>query len=483
MKGTGEVFETDVPHRLDRLPWSRFHWLVVSALGITWILDGLEVTLAGNLAPVLKTADGLGLTDAQAGMTASAYLLGLVVGALVFGRLTDIFGRRRLFMITVGVYAAATVASGFAWDFWSFMALRFLTGVGIGGEYGAINSAIDELVPARRRGFTALAINGTWWVGTAIGAVGSTFLLDPAVIPQEWGWRVAFFVGGLLAVVVLFVRQFVPESPRWLMTHGRHEEAEAIVARIERRIERRTALPPIFAPHPKIKLKRRPPTSWTELAITLLRTHPKRTALGLILMATQAFCYNAIFFTYAQMLTRFYDVPPKNVGWFILPFALGNVAGPLVLGRLFDSWGRRPMIGLTYGIAGVLLCLTGWAFAQGLLTAETQTLAWSVIFFFASAAASAAYLTVGELFPLETRAVTISLFVAFGTLLGGVGAPALFGALIGEGQRSDVFLGYLLGGGLMIVGALAAWFLGVRAERKPLEMVCEPLSMVRGEKA
>ncbi|HEY8571420.1 MFS transporter [Phenylobacterium sp.] len=482
MRGVGEVFETDVPARLDRLPWSHFHWLVVAALGITWILDGLEVTLVGALAPALKGPLGLGLSDAQIGLTASAYVFGVVVGAVVFGRLTDIFGRRRMFMITVGIYAAATVASGFSWDFWSFMLFRFATGMGIGGEYGAINSAIDELVPARRRGFTAVAVNGTWWVGTALGAVGSTFLLDPAVISQDWGWRLAFFTGGLLAVVILFIRRYVPESPRWLMTHGRHEEAQAIVAAIERRVERRTALPPMFAPHPKIRLVGRTRTSWSEVAITLFKTHPKRTVLGVILMATQAFCYNAIFFTYAQMLTRFYDVPPKNVGWFILPFALGNVLGPLVLGRLFDSWGRRPMIGGSYAISGVLLCLTGWMFAQGMLTAETQTIAWSVIFFFASAAASAAYLTVGELFPLETRAMTISLFVAFGTLLGGVGAPALFGALIGQGERGEVFLGYLLGGGLMLVGALAAWFLGVKAERKPLEMVAAPLSLASEER-
>lgn len=481
MKGPGEVFETDVPARLDRLPWSRFHWLVVAALGITWILDGLEVTLVGALAPALKSSQGLGFTDAQVGLTGSAYIAGVVIGALMFGRLTDILGRRRLFMITVGVYLVATLATGFSWDFWSFTLFRFVTGMGIGGEYGAINSAIQELVPARRRGYTDLAVNGSWWVGTAIGAVGSTVVLDPNVIPQEWGWRLAFLVGGLLAVVILFIRRYVPESPRWLMTHGRPEEAEAIVADIERRIERRTALPPIFAPHPKIRLMTRGRTSWTELGVNLMKTHPKRTALGLILMATQAFCYNAIFFSYALILTKFYSVEPKNVGWFMLPFALGNFTGPLLLGRLFDSVGRRIMIGGTYAIAGVLLCLTGWTFAQGMLTAETQTLAWTVIFFFASAAASAAYLTVGELFPLETRAVTISLFVAFGTLLGGVAGPAVFAALVGEGDRGNIFLGYLLGGGLMIAGAVAAAVLGVKAERRPLEHVTPPLSLAPDE--
>lgn len=477
MKGTGEVFSTDVPARLDRLPWSRFHWLVVVALGVTWILDGLEVTLAGNLAPAIKSTQGLGLSDAQIGLVGSAYVLGVVLGALVFGRLTDRLGRRRLFLITVAVYMVATVATGFSWDFWSFLVFRFLTGAGIGGEYGAVNSAIQELIPARRRGYTDLVVNGSFWIGAALGALGSVVVLDPAIVPQEWGWRLAFVIGGLLAAVIIFIRRFVPESPRWLMTHGRPEEAEAIVAEIERRIERRVAMPPMFSPHPKIRLIRRGGASWREVGINLFRTHPKRTVLGIVLMATQAFCYNAIFFTYAQMLTRFYDVEPKHVGWFILPFALGNVMGPLLLGRLFDSVGRKTMISATYSIAGVLLCLTGWAFAQELLTAESQTLAWTVIFFFASAAASAAYLTVGELFPLETRAVTISLFVGFGTLLGGVAGPAVFGALIGAGDRGQIFLGYLFGGGLMIVGGITAMVLGVKAERKPLETVSPPLAL------
>jgi len=477
MPQTGEVFATDVPARLDRLPWSRFHWLVVAALGVTWILDGLEVTLVGSLSPAIQRSDALGLTAGQIGLSASAYILGAVLGALLFGRLTDTLGRRKLFTVTVTVYLVATVATGLSWNFAAFLVFRFLTGAGIGGEYGAVNSAIQELIPARRRGYTDLAVNGSFWIGAALGGVASIVVLDPAVAPQAWGWRLAFIVGGALAGVIIFIRRFIPESPRWLMTHGRPKEAEAVVTGIERRIERHRALPALFKELPKLRLAHRGPTSWTEIGFALARRHPRRTVLGLTLMATQAFCYNAIFFTYAQVLIRFYAVPARNVGWFILPFALGNVAGPLLLGRLFDNWGRKPMIAATYGLAGALLCLTGWAFAQGLLTAETQTLAWTAIFFFASAAASAAYLTVGELFPLEMRAVVISLFYAFGTLLGGFAAPWLFGTLIDTGQRSQVFAGYLLGGGLMLAAAVVELVLGVSAERRPLEEVAPPLSL------
>lgn len=464
------TFTTDVPARLDRLPFGRFHWLVVTALGVTWILDGLEGTIVGSLSPAIS--DSLKLSAAEIGLAGSAYILGAVLGAVVFGRLTDRFGRRRLFTITVGVYLGATILTGFSWDLWSFLFFRFLTGAGIGGEYGAINSAIDELIPARHRGRVALAINGSFWIGAAIGGVISLVVLDPDVIEPGLGWRLAFIIGGLLALVIVFIRRFIPESPRWLITHGRPEAAEAVVSAIEQRAGQgpQTGLP-------SIRLARRTRTSWREIAGTLLRRHPRRTALGLVLMATQAFCYNAIFFTYALVLTRFYDIPAEAVGWFILPFALGNVLGPLLLGPLFDTWGRRPMIALTYGLAGVLLCGTGWMFAQGWLTAQTQTAAWMVIFFFASAGASAAYLTVGELFPLETRAITISLFYAVGTLLGGVAGPAVFGALIDTGERGQIFLGYLLGGGLMLLAAAVELWLGVAAEGKSLEEVAAPLSL------
>lgn len=469
-------FTTNVPARLDRLPWSRFHWLVVAALGITWILDGLEVTLVGSLSPAIS--EGLGLTTTQIGLSGSAYILGAVLGALVFGRLTDTFGRRRLFTITVAVYLIATIATGFAWDFWSFLLFRFLTGAGIGGEYGAVNSAIQELIPARRRGYTDLAINGSFWLGAALGAMGSLIVLDPNLVDQAWGWRLAFIIGGLLALIVIWVRRYIPESPRWLMTHGHPEEALAVIEGIEARIERDTGRS--LGPTSELPTLRLRPmrTSWFDIARSLVVRHPKRTVLGLVLMATQAFCYNAIFFTYALILTKFYEVPAASIGWFILPFAAGNFLGPLLLGHFFDSVGRKPMIALTYGLAGALLCATGWMFSAGLLTATTQTAAWTVIFFFASAGASAAYLTVGESFPLETRAVTISLFYAFGTLLGGVGGPALFGALIDSGERSQIFWGYLLGGVLMLSAAVVELFLGVAAERKPLEEVAPPLSVL-----
>jgi MFS family permease len=472
-----DVFTTNVPARLDRLPWSRFHWLVVAALGVTWILDGLEVTLAGSLSPAIAGADGLSLTTTQVGLTGSAYILGAVLGALVFGRLTDTFGRRRLFTITVGVYLVATIATGFSWDFWSFMLFRFLTGAGIGGEYGAVNSAIQELIPARRRGYTDLVINGSFWIGAALGAVGSVVVLNPLVVDQAWGWRLAFIIGGVLALIIIFIRRYIPESPRWLMTHGRPDEALAIIEAIEARIERDTGKPlgdPAVLPSLRL---RHTVTSWWDIVRSLVVRHPRRTVLGMVLMATQAFCYNAIFFTYALILTRFYDVPAASIGWFILPFAAGNFLGPLLLGHFFDSVGRKPMIALTYGLAGALLCLTGWMFAEGMLTAVSQTIAWTVIFFFASAGASAAYLTVGESFPLETRAVTISLFYAFGTLLGGVGGPALFGALIDTGERGQILWGYLLGGGLMLLAAAVELFLGIAAERKPLEEVAAPLSL------
>jgi MFS family permease len=473
----GEIFVTDVPARLERLPWGRFHWLVVTALGVTWILDGLEVTLVGSLAPAISGAHGLQLSAREVGLAGSAYILGAVLGAIVFGRLTDRWGRRRLFTLTVGVYLLATIATGFSWDFWSFALFRFITGAGIGGEYGAVNSAIQELIPARRRGYTDLVINGSFWVGAALGALGSIVVLDPNFMDPAIGWRAAFVIGGLLALVIIWIRRFIPESPRWLVVHGRPEEAERIIAEIEEEAIRRGGPLPPPDPSHVIRLVRRERTRWREIFAVFVRRHPGRTVLGVTLMATQAFCYNAIFFTYAMVLTRFYDVPAKDVGWFILPFALGNFTGPLILGPLFDSLGRKPMIAATYGLAGALMCVTGWLFAEGHLSAEAQTAAWTVIFFFASAGASAAYLTVGECFPLEARAVTISLFYAFGTLLGGVGGPALFGALIDTGERHQILNGYLLGGGLMMFAAVVEMVLGVRAERKPLEAVAPPLSL------
>ncbi|MBV9509158.1 MAG: MFS transporter [Caulobacteraceae bacterium] len=470
------MVETRLPARLDRLPWSRFHWLVIMALGVTWILDGLEVTLVGALAPAITDLRALGLTPGQMGFTASAYLAGAVLGAVVFGRLTDAVGRKPMFSVTVGLYLLATLATGLAWNYSAFLVFRFLTGLGIGGEYGAINSAIQELIPARRRGVTDLSVNGSYWAGAAVGAAGSLVLLNPAILPVAWGWRLGFLLGAVLALAVLLIRQYVPESPRWLMTHGRVAEAEAVVDEIEQRVRAAGGTVEPVESAQVLRLKPGAHGGWLAVLRVLVVGYPRRTAVGLVLMASQAFCYNAIFFTYAMILGRFYAVPPAEIGWFLLPFAAGNVAGPVLLGPLFDSLGRRKMIAATYGLAGVLLTLSGWLFAQGLLTAVSQTLAWTVIFFFASAAASSAYLTVGESFPLEVRAIAISLFYAFGTALGGVAAPALFGVLIGQGSRVHILWGYLVGAGAMLAAALAEALFGLDAEGKSLEAVAAPIA-------
>ncbi len=474
--GKADFFETDVPNRLDRLPFSRFHWLVIFALGITWILDGLEVTLVGSLAGAISASPRLQLTGTQVGLTASAYLGGAVIGALFFGWLTDKLGRKKLFTITVLIYLVATIASGFSWNFWSFAIFRCITGMGIGGEYAAVNATIQELIPARRRGFTDLVINGSFWLGAALGAVGAVVVLDPAVIDPELGWRLAFVTGGVIGIGVLFLRRFIPESPRWLMTHGRPEEASEVVGQIEARVEHETGAPLPPVPPGRLRLRRHQGGWFLPSLRVLAVDYRSRTVLGVALMGSQAFCYNAVLFTYALVLTRFYEVPSQQVGWFMLPFALGNFAGPLLLGRLFDTLGRRTMITATYALAGILMAGVGVAFARGMLDATQQTIAWTVIFFFASAAASSAYLTVGETFPLEVRAVAISVFYALGTAVGGIAGPTLFGALIQTGSRDEVMLGYLLGGGLMVGAAVVEAFLGVDAEKRSLEEVAPPLS-------
>lgn len=464
----------DIAARLDRLPWSRFHWLVVVALGITWILDGLEVTIAGSVAGALRDSAVLQFTAADVGLANSAYLVGAVAGALFFGWLTDRWGRKRLFSLTLGLYLLATAGTAFTWDLPSFALMRFLTGAGIGGEYSAINSAIQELIPARRRGWTDLAINGSFWIGAALASGASILLLDPRLIEPEYGWRLSFFGGAVIGLVILWLRRFLPESPRWLATHGRAEEAERIIEEIEARVVREGHALPAY-PAASAQVRPRRSTPLPEVVRALFRTYPRRTAWCLTLMGAQAFFYNAIFFTYAMMLTDFYAVPSASVGYYILPFAAGNVLGPLLLGRLFDSWGRRPMIVLTYSASGVLLAATGFAFAADLLTATTQTLCWSATFFFASAAASAAYLSAAENFPLEIRALAIAVFYALGTLLG-AGAPYIFGLLIESGSREQVLVGYLFGAALMLIAAVATLFYGVAAERRPLEEVARPLS-------
>jgi MFS family permease len=469
------IVETDIPARLDRLPWGRFHTLVVVALGITWILDGLEVTLAGALSGALKQSPTLHFNNTDIGIASSAYLAGAVLGALFFGWLTDRLGRKKLFFITLAVYLVATAATAFSWNLWSYVLFRFVTGAGIGGEYTAINSTIQELIPARVRGWTDLVINGSFWMGAALGAGGSIILLDPAYFDTDTGWRLAFLIGAVLGLIIFFMRLWLPESPRWLMTHGRADEADRIVREIEEPF-RRVGLLADSTPLPGIRLRARTHTALTEVARTLFLHHRQRTYVGLTLMAAQAFFYNAIFFTYALILTDFYGIRAERIGYYLLPFALGNFLGPLLLGRLFDTIGRRPMIAFTYGISGVLLAGTGYLFIKGIVSAEVQTLSWMVIFFFASAAASSAYLTVSETFPLEIRALAIAFFYAIGTGIGGVAGPFVFGALIDSGSRLSVFVGYLFASVLMVAAAMVAWRWGVAAERKPLESVARPLA-------
>jgi MFS family permease len=468
------LIESDIPARLDRLPWSRWHWLIVIALGITWVLDGLEVTLAGAIGGVLKRPDALGLSDAQVGASATCYLLGAVIGAMIFGYATDRLGRKRLFIITLLLYLTATALTAFSWNFFSYALFRALTGAGIGGEYSAINSAIDELIPARVRGRVDLIINGSFWIGAAIGASASIALLDTGIVPISIGWRLAFAIGAILGLIIIFIRHYVPESPRWLMIHGREREAEEIVREVEGKVVAHPeALPP---PDRTLRIQTRSHTRWSEIWRAIFFQHRTRSILGLTLMITQAFFYNAIFFTYALVLVRFYELPAQKVGLYLFPFALGNFAGPLLLGRLFDSIGRRQMITITYALSGILLAVSGWLFQQGLLTVRTQALAWTIIFFIASCAASSAYLTVSEIFPLEIRGLAIAIFYALGTFVGGVGAPFLFGVLIETGSRTALFYGYLLGAGLMIAAAIVEALIGVKAERQSLESITKPLS-------
>jgi MFS family permease len=474
MSGAAAIIETDIPARLDRLPWTAFHTLVVVALGVTWILDGLEVTLAGSIAGALQQSPVLHFSAAEVGAVGSAYLVGAVAGALGFGYLTDRFGRRRLFFVTLGLYLTATAATALAWNFWSFAVFRVLTGAGIGGEYAAINSAIQELVPARFRGRTDLAINGSFWLGAALGAFGAVTLLQPGRLPADLGWRAAFGIGAVLGLAVLLLRRHIPESPRWLLLHNRLPEAERVIAGIERRAGCTAANDGPAAKPLRLAVASRPPL--TRMALAILHDYPRRAALGLVLMASQAFFYNAIFFSYALVLTRFYRIPAADIGWYILPFALGNFVGPLALGPLFDVIGRKPMITLTYAISGALLAVVGWLFREGGVDARELTLCWTGIFFFASAAASSAYLTVSESFPLEVRALAIALFYALGTGLGGAVSPWLFGVLVGSGERGAVFAGYLFGAVLMIAAAATEAAIGINAERRPLESVARPLS-------
>ncbi|HEV7801318.1 MAG TPA: MFS transporter [Burkholderiales bacterium] len=468
-------YTTDIPARLDRLPWSRFHWLVVLALGASWAIDGLEVTLKGAVSGVLQDPRTLGLSSTEIGLAASAYLLGAVIGALFCGHLTDRYGRARLFFITMAIYLTGTLLTAFSWDLLSLAAFRVITGFGIGGEYAAINSAIDELIPARVRGRVNLIINGSFWLGAVAGSAATVVLLDPAIFAIDVGWRLGFGIGAGLGFVVLFARRFIPESPRWLAIHGYGARAERVVGEIEARVEREAGIK-LAAAEGRLMIRPRSHTGLAVVLETMFTRYRRRSVLCFVLITSQAFLYNAIFFTYALVLTRFYGVPSAHTGLYLLPFAIGNFLGPLLLGHLFDTIGRRAMISGTYAISAALLLVTGVLFVQDALSAFGQTAMWTIIFFFASAAASSAYLTASEVFPLELRALGIAVFYALGTAAGGVAAPWLFGALIGTGERVAVCGGYVLGAVLMLIAAGVEWRMGVDAERVSLEGVATPLS-------
>jgi len=464
----GTVVRSTIPSRLDALEWSRWHRRVVVALGITWILDGLEASLIANLAPTLQDERTLGLRAVQIGIANTVYLIGQVFGALFFGHLTDRYGRKRLFLVTLGVYLAATALSGAATGFGMFLVLRFIAGAGIGGEYSAINSAIDELIPARLRGQVDLGINGSYWVGVAMGAGLTLVLLDPDLIPVELGWRLVFGLGAIMGLAILLVRRDVPESPRWLLMHGFVREAEAVMAVIEDRVRGAKARVVAAIEIREIEITVTGTVGAEHVLRTLIRRFPKRTVLGVVMMIAQAFFYNAIFFSYGLILEKFHGVRADRVGLYIVPFAAGNFLGPLLLGPLFDRLGRRVMIPLTYAASGVLLVGTGLLFWAGALDAVTQTASWCFVFFFASAAASSAYLTVSELFPVEIRGIAIAFFYAIGTA-GGAFAPALFAWMIEGGKPSSLFAGYAFASVLMIGAAFVARRLCVNAERRSLE--------------
>jgi MFS family permease len=467
--------ETLIPARLDRVPWSRFHWLLVVALGITWVLDGLEVTLMGAIAAVLQRPEALHFSAAEIGFLSSCYLTGAVIFSLVFGHLTDTLGRRTFFFVTLGLYLAGVGLTACAWNLWSFALFRFMTGAGIGGEYSAVNSAIDELIPAEYRGRIDLAINGSFWLGAALGSVSTLITLNPAWFPINVGWRIGFAIGPVVGLVIVYLRRFVPESPRWLLTHGRVQEAEDVADEIERFAVGAEPLKP--PPLEKaLRIRQREHFGLDVVFDAIVRRYLRRSIVGLVLMTSQAFVYNAIFFTYALVLTRYYSVRPDATGFYMLPFAISNFLGPLLLGRFFDTIGRRQMISATYAASAVVLAVTGWMFVHGMLSSFEQASLWTLMFFFASPAASSAYLTVSETFPLEIRAMAIAVFYSVGTAIGGIVAPWFFGILIDTGRREALFVGYMIAVALMLTAAIVEALFGVPAERQSLEQIATPLS-------
>ena len=468
-----------VPARMDRLPWARFHWMVVLGLGVSWILDGIEIQLVS--ASGFK--DSLGMTSEDVGFTGTVYLIGQVVGALVFGRLTDRWGRKKLFILTLAIYLVGSGVAGFAWTPWFLYLWRFVAGLGIGGEYTAINSAIDEMIPAKYRGRVDIAVNGTYWAGAMLGAVGSFFLLNHDLLPENIGWRLAFFIGPVLGLVIIYLRRHIPESPRWMLTHGQAAQAEGIVDDIEAGVRAQgVTLQPVddaraMTVEPEVSVP------FSRLVDVFFRQYPSRTFLGITMMVTQSFLYNAIFFTYSLVLQNFYNLDSSQASLYFFPFAIGNLLGPLLLGPLFDTIGRRRMIFSTYALAGSVLLVSAYLFKIGMLTAQTHTIFWCVSFFFASAGASSAYLTVSEIFPLEVRGQAISYFFAVSQVVGAMG-PLIFGHLVGDGTARDpLFWGYVVGSLVMVFGGVVALVFGVDAEGRGLEDITDPLAASKGAAA
>ena len=467
--------ETQVPARLDRLPWSRFHWRVIIGLGTVWILDGLEVTIVGSIgARLTSKGSGLGLSDAQVNYAGSIYVIGACIGALIFGQLTDRLGRKKLFMATLALYLVATVATAFSSSVLFFYICRFFTGAGIGGEYAAINSAIDELIPARVRGRVDLAINGSYWLGSALGALGAAVLLT-SIFPADLGWRLSFGFGAILGVGILIVRRHVPESPRWLFIHGQHEEAERIVDGIERDVEQETGQP-LDEPGSSITVRQRKTISIREVAATAFKSYPRRTALGLALFIGQAFIYNSVTFGLGTLLTTFFKIGDNAVPLYLALFAVSNFGGPVLLGRLFDTVGRKPMITGTYVGSAIVLVVLTILFRSGSLGLWGFLALLLATFFLASAGASAAYLTVSEIFPMETRALAIAFFYATGTLIGGATGPYLFGKMIQTGKVTQVAIAFFIGAAVMAIGGLFELLFGVKAEKAELEDIAKPLT-------
>ena len=474
MAPPGTPVKSLVPARMDRLPWTRFHWSVVLGLGVSWILDGLEI----QLVSVAGFQGTFHMTSGEVGFTGTIYLIGQVVGALFFGRLTDKLGRKKLFILTLAIYLIGSGVAGLAPAVWFLWLFRFVAGLGIGGEYTAINSAIDELIPSKYRGRVDIAVNGTYWAGAALGATANLFLTNKDLISQDWGWRIAFFIGPVLGLFIIYLRRHIPESPRWLMTHGRTDEANATVDDIEARVIAEGRTLSDVPPEKAISVVDRPPVPFGELVKIFVLKYPKRTVLGFTMMVTQSFLYNAIFFTYSLVLTNFYGIPKDHTNYYFFPFAIGNLLGPLLLGPLFDTIGRRKMIFSTYGIAGVVLAISAGLFHAGALNATTQTVFWCVSFFFASAGASAAYLTVSEIFPLELRGQAISYFFAIAQGAGSL-APTIYGLMIGDGSsRGPLTYGYYLGAAIMLIGGVVAIVFGINAEGQSLEDIADPLSKV-----